>query len=342
MVIKKITSYPLRHGLSVGLTLMIAIIASHFFAWSQQGWMIISAFLVCQASRGSAVREGILFGLLMSVAAMTASMLKIFLFVPWLDLIICTMLGVCLWINYRTRLQKNNMGLAAFIFLLSFVLIFYSPQKAALNLILLDIMIGSLLGVLLGYFIFAVNLYQEFTRALIPILNSLYQYAESLAGGVANEKLRANVIQALQQQYTRYPEWVFVPGFSPGLRGGFRFFLIKLEKLIEVNFVISLFFDKPISSDCFEKIRNSLEKVLKRNADLLRILLSSLRGEKPDQTQADYISDLAELEEILNNLIPADIELLDISPDYVILTSLVRDVRDARQLLLDLLEALPS
>ena len=56
----------------------------------------------------------------------------------------------------------------------------------------------------------------------------------------------------------------------------------------------------------------------------------------------DYTSDIVELEKRLNNIVPANMELLDISADNLYLTAIVRDIKDLRGILLQLINSLPS
>jgi hypothetical protein len=294
----RLASFPARHALSVSLTVLFAIVINHYFSFSKEGWMILSAFLVCQTTRGAPLKQSIIYLFIIFVV-------------------------VCL-------LSSNNMALMR--------------DRA------LDTVIGGLLGILFSIFVFPVRVYAEFCLGVTPVLQALIDYSQVFSKSfmhrthrelLVNKKWQIEV--ALSNRQGMYPEWVYEVGFNPGLRSGYRFFLISLERVTEIFFSLTYLMGRGVDTALLSDFSADMTNVMQKNEALLQTLISYLTGNKIKNASftEDFTSDMTALEKTLNQFIPGSLELLDISPDYMILTALVRDLKDLRELLLQLVLALP-
>jgi hypothetical protein len=173
-------------------------------------------------------------------------------------------------------------------------------------------------------------------------LKALIDYSHALIDCLCDEmnrdklnQMRIQTEYALQSQEGVYPEWVFEVGFNPGLRGGFRFFLVNLDRIIEIYYSLDALARSGFDAGIMQDMSACLKKSLEKNIELMTILCEMTND-------SDYTSDIVDLEKVLRQNIPDNLELLDISTEYVKLTALVRDIKDIREILLQLVLALPA
>ncbi len=84
-----------------------------------------------------------------------------------------------------------------------------------------------------------------------------------------------------------------------------------------------------------------MQRVINKNSELLQIIHDFFAGASNALPPENITSDITDIQDSLKSVLPDSIELLEISPDYVILAALARDVVDLRELLLKILASLP-
>lgn len=298
-MIKYLQTYPIRHALSIGLAVVVAVFVNHYFSYSKEGWMILTAFLLNQTTRGTPLKQGSVYFVIIILIAL-------------------------MWPNYDPDLVRDRM---------------------------LDIFIGAVIGVIFGQLLFPVRLYAEFSLGVLPVLEALMDYSKMFTHHFlqhSNNRLlvekKWEIEAALSTRRGMYPEWVYEIGFNPGLRSGYRYFLINLENVTEIFFSMSYFSSLGLDASLLADLSQYLTQVMQKNEELLQVLMNYFDENKlkrllPD---SDFTSDISELEEALNQLLPGSLDLLETSSDYLILTGLVRDLKDLRGLLLQLVMSLPA
>jgi hypothetical protein len=295
----RLASFSTRHALGVSLSVLFAVLINYYFSLSAEGWMIISAFLVSQTTRGTPLKQSLTY-----------------LFIIFV--IVC-------------MVSTNSMELI--------------HDRA------FDTVIGGLIGILFGVFFFPVRIYAEFCLGMTPVFKALIEYSQVFSQSFTHRTYRKMLINkkwqieaALSDRQGMYPEWVYEVGFNPGLRSGFRFFLVNLEYMTEIFFSLTYLMGRDVDAALLSEFSDGIANVMQKNEVLLQTLIDYLSGNKMINTNIceDFTSDMVELEKTLNQFIPGSLELLDISPDYIILTALVRDLKDLRALLLQLILALPD
>ncbi|SRR5579883_1098977 len=264
------TYFPARHALSVGLTVFLAALVNYYFAFSENGWIILTAFLVSQTTRGTPLRQGIIFSFIIMVLIVLISIVVL---------------------NITTMELLRNQ--------------------------IIDVCIGAAISIVCNQFFLPVHLDVEFRQSLIPLLKTI----------------RDKSTLALP---SNYPEWVYEVGFNPGLRSGFRFFLLHLDWIAEISCSINYLLPLCEKTEAFQAVSEKIATVMQKNDELLDILLEYFESNTLKGIHSDFTSDMAALEQAVRHILPGRLELLDISPDYVRLAALVRDMKDIRQLLLQL------
>jgi hypothetical protein len=189
--------------------------------------------------------------------------------------------------------------------------------------------------------------YHAFCHELLPLLSVIKDYsfamkykyeANSEADTLYQKKYK--IINILQST-TQYPEWVFDFGFNPGLRAGYRFFLIKIEWVTEILFSLHYLFEKIDVQKIFVLQDNFLE-VISKNNELLEAIIHVFSDKPMINTSSDYMADIDQLEKSVYAMLPRHLELLVMTPDEELLASLLRHMKDLRKLLLELASALPK
>jgi hypothetical protein len=344
-------SYATRHALSVGLAVLTAIFVNHYFSYTQSGWVMITALLVSQTTRGTPIRQGISFFLVIMVAALFASILQLYAPVIVMQGILCVTFVICGYeLAYRRQSGKPFYFVA--IFMLMTIISLFSPVSAPelIRYQMADVMMGAIIGVSFALFVFPVRLNKEFYQALLPVLTALMDYMRTFETVFAKEgennrllvEKRLALESVMQNSHIMYPEWVYEAGFNPALRASYRFFLVHLERLTDLMIAIDGLVTSGLDRAFLSALSASLVEVMQKNLTLLAILQTYFQLQTLLDLEADFINDVSALENQLRQLIPQKIELLDVSQDYIDITALVRDVRDTRELLLKLASALPD
>lgn len=349
---KYLSQYSVRHALAVSITIAIAVLANQF-SFSQEGWVILGAFLVTQTTRGTPLRQSLIFFLVINIAIIISALLQMYVKpIIYLDFMIGTVfLGTAYLVYLLQPLSYNNFLSLLYIPIIILISTLLPPSTPTfLHDRILDIAIGSLIGMLCTQLIFPVKLGKEFASGVVPLLQALFEYTHAWANyfGNADNNLRQvnekkKMIEAtLQEHKGIYPVWAYEVGFNPGLRSGFRFFLINLERTVEICFSLDYWGGYIGEKNLPIEFAQAIAVAMQKNQELLQILLSYFSQNKLLDIKSDFTSDMTSLEKALRQTVPDNIEALDISENYLLLTALARDIKDFRGLLLQLVMALPE
>lgn len=200
---------------------------------------------------------------------------------------------------------------------------------------------------LLSWLFFPVKQPRDFCAGVIPAIDALAEYLRHLSAGNVSPQIERKIFKSFLATSSPYPEWVYQSGFNPGLRSGFRHFLIQLEYAADLCCSMDYWLSNNETLAGKEALMSALRQSLKINIDLLAGLSRTMhhhadKTPRPvNDTSVDFVSDITALEDVLQRLVPPSLELLDMSPDYVQMTALVRDVKDLREVLLLLANAMP-
>lgn len=314
----------MKSALSTGLALFTAVIASHYFTAPQSLWILLTTFFVSLTTTGTPLRQAIHFLFIILLAMIAATLLTEYGVISWLGRLLSNALVAVLFITSAYYAVKNYFLLMLFSWIL--LIAFLSPfSMSSLPDNFIAILIGALIGIVFKLFIFPVKLDDAFCRGVVPVLKALENNATSI-----------QVEKAFASQQSSYPNWVYETGFNPGLRASWRFMLIHIERLSELYFSLNY-----LLSQNTMKLQ-AVPLAMQKNAELLAILIHYFETKQYQKTESDYTSDITELEIELKQHVPAHLDLIDMMPEYLTLTAVVRDIKDIRNVLLQLVLALPS
>lgn len=313
----------------------------YVYTFSSEYWMVLSAFLVSQTTCGTPLRQGMIIFLNMAAAIIVSSLLVMSVNHAGILYFLCAIIFMTYsyWV-FMNRPQSSKMYFISLLFAISFLIASFSPN-ASFDMMsgrIFDAGIGAFIGLSCGTLIFSVKWDAEFSSGILPILTAMHEYAGAIVDDRNIAEKRQRVENAL---LTMYPSWIYETGFNRGLRSGFRFFLIHVERVSEVLFSMDDIRARGLDRQLMRTLQTSIENVMDRNQELLSILSAYFMQGKITPTRSDFTSDIAELEKAVHRAMPDNISILSASPMFLLVTAFVRDIKDLRGLLLQLVAALP-
>src|SRR3990167_5158815 len=346
------------------IAVLIALTINKYYSLSGEYWMILAAFLTTLVTVGTPVKQVLIIILVMMAAVIFGSFLLYFNYYATFIIFIAgtlLLLTQYLFFSHRFMTHVYLFLLGIFTFTLGSLLILYNSQTM-LGLKLFDIAIGGVIGVLCNLFVFSVSFAARFKHSIVPFIDALVECSHRLSKKCTHDIQNDLYVEKIfVSAFHAYPEWVYEVGFNPGLRSGVRFFMIKLERLMEAYFSMNYFISR-IDIASYQYFFDAYASILNNNARLLIELKNFFQHEqghyredrddtihdddisrRDDMTSPDtneLTNDIDNIEKILQSIVPA--QMASLSSEYATLMSLVYDVRDVRKVLLQLLAALPD
>lgn len=347
-MIRKNSLHYIWHAVSVGLAVLTAVIVNHYAGFDQGGWLVLTTFLCCQTTRGTPLRQGIIFGFTIVLAVMLVACLSFMQLTILVYLVVAIVFVASAYFVFISRplTKKEVFHFLLFAFVLAIATLAPIRNQTSISDYLLSIGTGAVIGIAFNQFFFSIRLDSSFFQGVMPLLKALKQYSVTLTNNLRGEAdidlLEAQKLQiekSMSIKYSLYPNWVYETGFNPGLRAGWRYFLIHLEQATELYFSLDFLAHRRTDLSLLSEF---ISVAMQKNEELLGILIQYVESQQNIKVESDFTSDMTALEDALRRVVPNQIELLDISPDYIALTSLVRDLRDLRGILLQLVMTLPA
>lgn len=345
-------SYAVAHALSAGMAVFIVFVINYYFAFGACYWMILGAYLITQTTIGTPVRQGLHIFLVIICAIILASLLLSLKYPMIQDgvLALVFLLSGLRLLAAQINTQQSVVLLSLFV--LMFMLASFAPCQSTLSLSqhFINVGIGALVGIVSVLGLLPTRIPLEFRQGILPVLTAYAAFADLVAlhflGEGSDQEIELAKRLAEEKLYaddSHYPEWVYEIGFNPVLRPGFRYFLITMDRILEVLYAMHYLGLHAIENkELLKKITESSQRCIHKNKELFAAIIANLSTGKMDNLSANYTQDIAELEQELRHMVPSRIEMLDIKPDYIYLTAFVRDLKDLRELLLQLAFSLPG
>lgn len=342
-----------RRLFSAMLAIAFAILAGRYFAAQYAVWVVLAALVVSQTTQGTPARQGWLAIFMMAAGLIaSASLLEGVQQPLWAAVICLAIVTVCASMVYwKAPLSVISVYQWYLLPIVMLTVIFiFSRTQHDLVKVLSAICVGGFIGMTFSLLVLPVMPSAEFKAGLLPTLRVLRDATSALCDAAVSQNtedkmLRSAFIAMENMIATRqyhYPEWVFEFGFNYGLRAGFRFFLIQMDKVGDQLFAMHYLFIHKMDVSLLSEIAEDVANALQKNQELLEVLISYFTNGKIGETQSDFTHDITELKNSLRSVVPDYAEWLDISPDYINLTAFVRGIQDIREMLLQLVIALPG
>ncbi len=335
-----LNKFSIRHAMSAGCAVLIAGIVQYFFSFSHESWMMISALIVTQTTRGTPLKQGLQLVVVIFLAVLMAAFITINVYDIIFQYIILSFIFI---VCGSIFLRKQLFFLIIFMLIILVATLQPTLTMQAFKYRLFDIAIGATLGMLCVQLILPINIANEFQQGLVPILTAMSEYLYELSEKImVSDVVDISTNQIFQVQQTMYPEWVYEVGFNPGLRSGFRFFLINLERVGELFLSINHLFSAKNQVVIPNEMRKNLQEVLMTNAKLFDSLRDYFNKKSVHDAGSDFKTDINELEKTFKRLVPVNIDALDFADENMQLALLVHNLKEMRELLLKLVLSIPN
>lgn len=347
-LLKRLESFDFMQTMTIVSAVLIALVVNSYYAFSHGYWMVLSALMVTQTTRGMPTRQGMLLLMMLVLAVISSSLVtENIRSINIIDVVLSVMFATCVftaWFAFA-RSSKPYLYTSLYLMLIMIAIVSSGSSDHAMPGRILDIIIGAMIGMICSGWLLPVKWDQTFKSDTLPILEAMSEYSQVLSNYLFSPMQYAAMMKAKRYQLEdilldQYPNWVYEVGFNRGLRSGFRYFLIHVEQMIETLFAMEQIAAQPLDPALLNNLYAAITQVMQVNSELLAFLIEYFSNKKHQATTSDYTSDVDELEKVLQQIVPGNLELLDLSPHYLALTALVRDMRDVRHLLLKLVFSL--
>lgn len=118
-----------------------------------------------------------------------------------------------------------------------------------------------------------------FKTSVLCLLRAAHQYfivyseAFHEQDGEAVRDALCRLMQEAALPRGQYPEWVFARGFNPGLRASFRYFLLQMDRLIDLIVASDYAYRVHIDTETKRKVSPVLKPVVQQHCLLLEVLM---------------------------------------------------------------------
>lgn len=328
-------SFLLRRSYAQALAVFIAVIISYFYAFSENYWMVLSAWLVMQTTLGLPVRQGL-------------QQLLIFLLVVLIGTYVCesvspfqsVLLGmavICL-----STVFNSKAWIFSIIFYIALIAVPRGPDifQARTN----DIAIGAAIGILIHLFVFPVRADAEFRKRVILLLTLYSRYLITINEYLLRKNTSDECVlqekfeleKMLQSQSATFPSWVYQAGLSLTLRSGHRHFLIMMERVWEILSELHHIARHTFPQEIAKTLDDPLTHFVREAQKILVAISVVFTLNKVDQPVSDLKEEWVEIEKTINSLIPATFDITDQDPNYFLLINLLEDLNNLRTALISL------
>lgn len=332
----------LRKIIVSSAALTTAALISFYLDQAEFYWLVLTTLIVMQIPHGSQTRTAlqIVSIMIICVLAATVAQFNIILYSSLTSLTLITAAYI-FWINrYSQHFTRYLLLLIPFTFLISGLYSVHSFELAKYRC--LAILLGALTALVYIKLFLKFNAPKAFRKEIVPVINCLASATKKLAQDFAGKKMfpmshdESIIKEMMENQCYHYPEWVYSPGFNPGLRSGMRYFLIHIERVSEILYSLDSLVSYHIPEDKWAGLADHLAAALERNKELLLIINGFFQNQIPISVDDGYTKDITELDDNLRQILPKELALIDIDPANLVLASVVREIKDMRSILLQL------
>jgi hypothetical protein len=203
-----------------------------------------------------------------------------------------------------------------------------------------DAFIGSMIGIAANMLILPRRADAEYRDLVGPIVKAYNVYFQLIITQLLQTSPKGEGNAALEAQLIKLPDWVYARGFDSGLQTSYRYFLIKLEQISEMLFAMHQIARIEYDAALIEKLRVPLQLCAIKITQFFDSIADVFELKKVTEEIEDFGDDIVTLEKHFNEAVPLSLDVLDIKRDYVALTEFIYYLKDLRDDLLRLTEAL--
>lgn len=334
--------------LSTATTLALATLLQSTLNF-QGFWLLLSALICCQTLPGEPIGRYIERCVMMLMALVWSFSLTVLFQSGVIHFFIyaCYFIGLSYYLFFDRPWQHRKLVLIIGFSSAWLFAIFQPPHTEQMSIFIFAILLGSFIALMCNIIFVHSNVTKLFAKDMQQYLNLLLEVANAMPSLVQQQKLSPELLDAKHSleiyiaDSKQYPEWIFMQGFNPGLRASFRFFLIQLDTVTELYFVIlNQLHAEEIKLP--HKYTQALVAVFENNIELLKTLNYYFSQQNFMDMQANITKDIEILTVESQHILSGDIEYFEVAPELLAVVGITRDVKWMRNILLQLNAALPN
>lgn len=229
-----------------------------------------------------------------------------------------------------------------FILILMLGMLWLSSNQPLFYAFAQDIVFGAVIGIIANILIFPRRVDVEFRAAVIPVVQAYQHYFLALM----DELLDGNVEKehgtklAVEKSMLNLPGWVYQRGFDSGLQKGYQFFVTKVESVGDILFSMHHLVRYSYDEHLVAELRSSMAPCIEHIKQFFSFISARMSLHSPVEKLDDFTKELDDLEKNFQQIVPFDLDLIDIRQDYVYFAELIYQLNELRTLLLKLIQAL--
>jgi uncharacterized membrane protein YccC len=331
----------LRRALGAALALVVALVCEHYYAGTQQLWIVVSTVLVLLMSYDADIKQVLQSFLVVVASVFVAGLLSrvlhhvsaLFLMATFFVVLGCVL---------EQLLYSFLFMASACVFMLMMTPMFGEANSYAL---LHDVVLGGIIGLVARSLFFAGTVAADFRQRTLLLLNGYRQYLSSIGELILQQPDAA--LHCTQQKVVlenllqaEFPHWVYQRGFNPVFQQGHRHFLVRLEHIGEVLFAMNYAARQPVTPSVLDELHDSIVQSIDGVKKIIAALMVRLGTENFDKPVSDLYDEIKLLEDNYRSLIDLPLELVDTSQDAMTLSVLIYGLKDLQRNLFKMAEAL--
>lgn len=254
-------------------------------------------------------------------------------------------------------IYQGLIRLMSVLFVISLIYIFLHSQ-ISLFYYLHDAALGAVIGILSNLFILPRHPDIEFRERTIPVLEANQKYFAAIIQELLNQdpetidtqgnnlshshKGRSGTKNAqiwLEKKIINLPSWVYASGFDSGLRRGHQFFLNRTERISDILFSMHHLACYKFDEDLMDRLHSIFTECAGHVEKFFTLILTIMRLSKTYAIN-DFLEELEKLDKKFREIVPYDLETIDIRRDYVYLGEFIFLFNELRSVLIKLIQAL--
>lgn len=322
-----------RRSIRTALIVFISVSVSYMFSFSEKFWITSATILVLQTAVGLTARQGLQRFLIITLSVLLASyavmIVKNNYFIEGSAVIFISIICYFLLPVAILRLQLAIPLMMGIVVLIAMIM---PPLQAPIvHYRTLDVMVGGAIGLIGSLFILPVRADDEFRKEVVPLLEICSAYFQAMIDSLYNHQEKQNLYQKkfqLEMIWQEFPDWVYETGYVAALQEGHRHFLVRIEQIRQILFVLNYLVDLDYDKELLNQIKQPLDDYVLHVQKMIRSITTVLTLEKLSEGAEDLADSFNRLENTFKQLVPYSLEALDINPESISLANFIYELQE--------------
>lgn len=340
---------PLRQALRAGLAIFIAVAFYHFAHITQGYWIPMTALIIMQVTLGATLRKGLQRFLGTIAGILIATMILALIHQPiFIEIILVITIFLTFYLKIPRVVNYGIFVTGITIVIILFLTIIYPERSLTLaQARVYDTILGAVIGITVSLFVLPNRTDALFRQQLTEIYQRLLEYLEAITILLTEQSSVEDLVNkkrltklSLQVGQNTFPDWIYEKGFDHHLRKGYRFFLMKTERIAEILFSLHHIGRHPLHSEILLELKPYLQACSKRAHLALEAIIATLALNRPASGIPDFMVEQETLEKAYKSLTSSTVNPLSTNSEEILLAAMIYHFKYLNITLLQLAESL--